>query len=59
MPLTTTTPTSAANTHALRSSRPLPLYIQPTARQATAKKQRISWTYKIEEAIVKGLVEAV
>jgi len=59
MLLTTATPTPATNTHILRSSRPPPLCIQPTARRATAKKQRISWTYGIEEAIIKGLVEAV
>ena len=57
MPLTTT-PTPATNTHALRSSRPPPLCIQPTACRAAPKKQRINWTYKMEEAIIKSLVEA-
>ena len=55
----TATPTPATNTHALRSSRPLPLYIQPTAHQAALKKQHINWTYEMEEAMVNGPVEAV
>ena len=59
MSLTTATPTPATNAHILRSSRPLPLRIQPTARRATAKKQHISWTYEMEKAIIKGLVKAV
>ena len=59
MPLTTTTPAPATNAYTLRSSRPPPLRMQPIARRATLKKQRINWTYEIEEAIVKGLVEAV
>ena len=59
MPPTTATPTPATNAHTLRSSRPPPLRIQPIARRATPKKQHINWTYEMEEAIVKGLVEAV
>jgi len=59
MSSTTATPTPATNAHTLCSLRPPPLCIQPMARQATAKKQHISWTYEMEEAIIKGLVEAV
>ena len=59
MLLTTATPTPATNAYILRSLRPPPLRIQPTACRATVKKQCISWTYEIEEAIIKGLVEAV
>jgi len=33
--------------------------MQPTARRAAPKKQRINWTYEMEEAMVNGLVEAV
>jgi len=59
MSLTTATPAPATNAYTLRSSRPPPLCIQPAACQETPKKQRINWTYKMEEAMVKGLVEAV
>ena len=55
----TATPAPATNAHTLRSSCPPPLCIQPAARQETPKKQCINWTYEMEEAIVKGLVEAV
>ena len=55
----TATPAPAANVHILRSSRPLPLCIQPAARRAALEKQHINWTYEMEEAIIKGLVEAV
>jgi len=59
MSLTTATSAPATNAHTLRSLRPPPLYIQPAARQETLKKRRINWTYEMEEAMVKGLVEAV
>jgi len=55
----TATPAPATNAYTLRSSRPPPLYIQPAACRETPKKQRINWTYEMEEAMVKGLVEAV
>ena len=56
---TTATSAPAANAHTLRSSHPPPLHIQPAARRAAPKKQHINWTYEMEEAIIKGLVEAV
>jgi hypothetical protein len=49
----TATPTSAIN------MRPPPFCVQPTTHRAAPKKQRINWTYEMEEAIVNGLVEAV